>query len=808
MIKINATLLEKLFVDPNPQPENPEILDIYHQLFYRIFPGKHSFIKFLQAQNYDKQYMLAEEIIHRLCYTSNFPPSFFAIKDVISVENYQKETVSATDFYIPRDHFIHLVNLYLLGVYIFFYNPQFYNKILLDNRFERHNDQHCQPKLDSIKDFISEWKYFCLFHDVGYVPEIFGNKKFVRNAQKTYRTLCKHPNDFQSSLAINKPIKQITFFGALEIMSRVFMAKFVIESSVSDAIKSSKLFRLFKKNKLSIYTEGNQIDSADFEKEFSYFSTKVFRLEKIYSNHCIKPLLPIWGENNIAVIGIHKETGELSFISFVKDNIRNLLFLTKYENNKEILQLANDPSLILFDDFKPLDFELEYLLKDAPLFDPLYKMILFGDASYLEYSYELIKETLGIQFASISCENQFLDFYFDIYMFLYSTIRKYTFSGNNSKQVTQAKNFEKFLDLWKFSFEDDENTVNSIATLSDIAYSLIQCVYTENIKNMCIDFIQNINTTTNEQKSSKSLNPDILIHDIVYDYFNAIKEKVDSKDEKENLIALIKDNYYQQIEQLSSLIKMYAIINSELKSILQKYSIPFSYEFDYEKRNETFNDTFTDSIIQAKMKTMLKCSFRDILNNYNIPYGNKINHGFASFKYSAAIFEILRNSIEVKKIPQEWKIIDILFSISNPAKNTEYITQYITNYNHIFTNVLYAILVHDVYPANFTKGSELNKMQTAISDPFSYLALLCDALQQWNRPRSVSPSLLDMKLSEHASEEYNIIVKNDGIYLYEESIEKSQRRLAENLAGMSHLADIEAFLKNGYVVSADRQQDT
>lgn len=82
------------------------------------------------------------------------------------------------------------------------------------------------------------------------------------------------------------------------------------------------------------------------------------------------------------------------------------------------------------------------------------------------------------------------------------------------------------------------------------------------------------------------------------------------------------------------------------------------------------------------------------------------------------------------------------------------------------------------------------------------MALLCDALQQWNRPQSISASLLDIKQIEHASEEYNIIVKNDGIYLYEESIEKSQRRLAENLAGMSHLADIESFLKNGYVTKS------
>lgn len=803
MIRINITLLEKLFLNPNPQNGNSEVIDIYHKLFNRMFPGKSRFIEFLQVQNYDKQYGLAEEIIQRLCYTSNFPPSFFAIKDVICVENYQKEIVRATDSYVPRDHFLHIVNLYLLGIYIFFYNPQFYNKILLDNRFERHNEQHCQPKLDSVKDFISEWKYFCLFHDIGYVPEIFGSKKFVMNAQKTYHALCKHPNDFQSSLTANKPIKQITFFSVLQIMSRVFMAKFVIEYSTLEVIENSKLFRQFKKSKLFIYTGDNQVNSAEFEKEFSSFFTKAYRLEKMYSNHCIKSLLPILDESNIVVIGIHKETGEVSFISFVKNSIRNLLFLAKYENNKDILRLAQDPSLILFDDFIPIDFELEYLLKVESLFENLYKMILFGDATYVEYSYEYIKENLGVQFISISCEDQFLDFYFDIYMFLYSTIRKYTFPENNSKLIARVKKFEEFLDSSEFDFMHIEENINNITKLSDIVYSLIQCIYTENIKDVCMDYLKNINIDNSEKDSHKSLSPDILISDIVDNYFNAIKEKVNSTDKKTDLIDSIKDNYYHQLEQISSLIKMYAIIYCELKSVFEKCSKSFSYDFDYEKRNEKFNDMFAESIIETKVKSVLKCSFRDILNYYNIPHDNKINHGFASFKYTAGIFEILRNSIELKKTPQEWKIIDILFSISNPAKNTEYVTRYITNYNHIFINVLYAILVHDVYPVNFAEESELKKMKTAISDPFSYLALLCDALQQWNRPQSISASLLDVKLSEHASEEYNIIVKNDGIYLYEESSEKSQRRLAENLANMSHLENIDAFLKNGYVTKSN-----
>ena len=114
---------------------------------------------------------------------------------------------------------------------------------------------------------------------------------------------------------------------------------------------------------------------------------------------------------------------------------------------------------------------------------------------------------------------------------------------------------------------------------------------------------------------------------------------------------------------------------------------------------------------------------------------------------------------------------------------------------------MYATIIHDVFPVHFKKASVLYNMKTSISDPFTYLALLTDALQDWGRPQALSVSLLDVKPNEHASEYYNVEVNDNGIFLYEEGSEISQSRLEKQIDGMTHLANIKAFLKNGYVQS-------
>lgn len=802
MLRMNKTLLNELFDNPNPQPHYPEVKRSYNVLYNRIFPGDYLFIEYLKSQTFDKQYEYAEKIIHRLCFESNFPPTYFALKDVITLEEYQNDRAGENSAHISRDHFAHTVNLYIFGIYVFFYNSEFYKKIVLDNRYERTDMSHNQPKLDCVKDFISQWKYFCLYHDIGYVQELFGGNDYIKNARISYSELCKRQSDFQASLISNVAVNQISFFGTVEIMARILTWELVKSYSSEKNDKNSKIFKRLEKG-LYTYTESMELIKVSFKDEIAPLINLVYRIEKIYSNKCLKGILPIIGEDNVFVVGIYKNTGDLGFISYVKEGKRLIAFSYKFSNSKDIIRLYQDPSLILFDDFVPDDFELEYLV-DYEKSDKQFEENILYEKSYLENALLYIqKSEMGIHFAGITSEQQMLDFYFDIYEYLYTTLRKFISPGKDIKASSYAKKYDTFINEWNDIFEmDTVCTFEKNSELNKIVFGLLQNAYTEDVKRECVSYFQNLKPVDKKgKKNSENSAPKSLIENIINGYFDVIEEIIKSEDKKKRLVAQIDDNYNNKIEQTGALIKIYAYQYAGLKSILLKNG-GFKYSFIYEKREELIDWNCCKTLFQKKVDKKLKKPCDCIAKEYSLKH-SKYDHGVSSTGYAAAMFDILRESIKAKKNPKEWKIIDILFSISNPRKTEDYIGQYITNYDHIFENTLFAIFVHNVYPSKAKEGSVLRKYKTKISDPFTYFSLICDALQQWNRPMSISPSLLDVRPCEYVSEDYNIIVRADGIYLYEQGEEKYQNALNNNINGMTHMEGVKAFLKNKYVMTGD-----
>lgn len=791
MIAINLTLLTKLFTEPVPQPDHEDVAKIYNKLFYRIFPCKDDFIFFLQAQSSDKQYEFAERIVHHLCYTSNYPPSFFAVKDIICVEHYQQELTFRTDRYIPRDHFIHLVYLYLLGIYIYFYNSEFYMRINNSNRFERGRSNHNYPKIDCVKDFISEWKYFCLYHDIGYVPEIFSNRSKIRNANTAFQNLRRRPNDFHSSLSKKDSLKQLSFFSAIEILSRVIVAEFIIDYS-GDNNEHSKMFNNFRSSPIVLLKEGIKKDlekvTEDVENSFSH----LIKLEKVFSNACLKPLLPVLGIDNIVIIGVNKITGEVAFVSYTLNHIRQMICLSVYKGNKEIKRFLKDPNLVLFDDFSSDNFEFEYFLNERSV--DLVCLSGLIDDSNLANSFALLKDShLKADFVSISNAGQMLDFFFKVYMYLYDLAFPYFFPAKDTLKTDKLTKFEKFLNKRKCTSDmtlDKKEKWDS--DLTSIIFDVIQEPYKSEIKNACIELIQNVDVDI-----TYGLNDFAgMIDDTITKYIVNVKTELDGN--VNYLKRKVREHHESMFGRELALLKTISILFCDLKNIFSKDKCGFSYDFAYGSRNETYKSDFLKESTGRKTEKILECTIDDVEKEYNIPHGNAIDHGFASSKYAASVFETLSHSIEMCETDMEKELIGILFSIPDINLVNEYKRQYIENYNFIFQNVLYAVFVHNLYPNCFNQGVSLYLKQTSIvTDPFTYFALLCDSLQQWNRPQSISPSLLDSRPYEHVSENYNIIVHENGIFLYENNSEKCQRILNNNIKGLTHLLNVEAFVKNG-----------
>ncbi len=156
MNSINKRLLNDLFITKRTDCDS----EIYNQLYPYIWPCENEYINFLQAKDSSVKIDCAKKIFE--FYNSNYDiifPDFF-IEELIFL---QQHNLKSDDRYIPQDHLVHSINLYILGVYSFFNIEVFHRKLLKPYKNENYINKH--------KLFIKEWSLFSLYHDIGYVIE-------------------------------------------------------------------------------------------------------------------------------------------------------------------------------------------------------------------------------------------------------------------------------------------------------------------------------------------------------------------------------------------------------------------------------------------------------------------------------------------------------------------------------------------------------------------------------------------------------------------------------------------------------------
>lgn len=755
MTKINETLLEKLIVNPQPQPSKKEVKRIYCALFERMYPCKESFVDFLSAQSIDRQYESAQVIVQRLCYCANFPPSYYALTDVIAVENYQENNIRETDMHIPRDHFIHLVYLYLLGIYIFFYNSEFYNAIVALNRFERRDVTAGQPTIGAVKDFISEWKYFCIYHDVGYPGEILGNnkqyKQRCREKTKIVKELSKTQTEFRASLEDGKLLRQQSLFCSIEIISKLLFAKMVIDNSRERVDSNHKFFSAFKNKDLkSDYENAITLSFADINENL--YSGMV--LEKIYSSKCLKTIAPVVGLKRISVIGIEKESGKVCFLSFNYKNEWRFVYVEDIESNIEFKSILKTPGVMFFDDFVSEYFDFFFVLraeKDAIAFSTLVEQGMFQTV------YALIKAEFENDFLAVSKETQFLDVPFKIYQWLLGKIRK-DFEGKELSKFVEEQ-FEKIKsesiradDLLLARYKCSEKIQSAI--FSD-SYKYEQLIIKENQKL----FNEYVKDAIKEIKCCHNI--DELIKETVKQYGRAVSAVVNNKSTMPCLVRELKQTVIGEIEGDMTVLQLFTQMYLFSLTIMDPDK-PLA-SFNYVSNTFDFPDFLIEKI---ERKVQNKIGYKDLSelkDSYLLKHGITVDHGMLSACYAAAVFSCYRIAIEKSTDSKTNRLLSILFDIPDDLSVSK--VRYVDNYEHIFENVLYAIFVHNLYPDHFRDGSKGKEYRIHISDPFTYLSLLCDALQTWNRPKSLRKSMLGYKVIAGASECFNIEVTEDKIVI-------------------------------------------
>lgn len=269
--------------------------NMYLLLFDTIWPSVDNFKSFLQSSDSSLKIEYAKKIYDSCTFVNNLflPP--FTVLNVLSDQYQNFETNS--EKYVPQDHFIHSINLYILGIYLFF------NSKTLNIKLMQTNEE--TSIFEQIKKFIMQWQIFSLYHDVGY---FFEDKDILDKDLTIYNNIYYHTIHY---IIIKHISKTITFKFLVDKANNRFNVDTINYTLDSwyDNISNSKIEKQELKNILNSFSSSVCIDS-------------------IYNDEELGAILPLIKDHEYLIV-VYDQFG--SCVSFI---IRKSLSIKSFYSNR------------------------------------------------------------------------------------------------------------------------------------------------------------------------------------------------------------------------------------------------------------------------------------------------------------------------------------------------------------------------------------------------------------------------------------------------------------------------------------------
>lgn len=263
--------------------------DIYKKCFHYIIPNYELFAGFLRADSTEKKISFAKKIGNNIYFSLLHTPTASAFCTLLDTET--NDITRESSMYIPQDHVVHSVNVYLLGIYLFF-NHQLFHERLMDFFVIDGESEY-----DAILNFISAWKTFALCHDIGY-----GFERLV-TTDRTYKS-AEAMHIMQTYAELDKTIKYET--GLKAIASLIFTTAVVKKSKMAEINNRKRTLseqdreRLIKGVTDYLIIAGK--DSTGTIVDIHYFFSEFTLLEYINSDFDLELLSPYITPDDVLVV--------------------------------------------------------------------------------------------------------------------------------------------------------------------------------------------------------------------------------------------------------------------------------------------------------------------------------------------------------------------------------------------------------------------------------------------------------------------------------------------------------------------------
>jgi len=780
---IRDRLLKLLFTTPKPLDPKE-----FFQEQYAIFPGEVAFREFLLTDDHQIRTTLSKKILLRLVYHHCFPVPSKLLFNLLELQERDIPIVTDGD-YIPQDHFIHLVNLYLLGIYLFSYHKGMHDSCIRDlNRLRRIAKQKSDKNNNDIslyRLFAILWSYFVLYHDIAYPLEriIPSYRDGSKDLFEVFQELEKYIREDISLISLSKII------AIKSVISDINISKFHDLYT-----KYHKIFKVTEKGrKLVRFVRDEGTDEPGKDDEYLIYNQRLKKwdeaiyLPSIDGVRSLKMMMSFFPPNSIGAVLERIDIGQpLAFTTYGEKEVyifddvdsRNPVSSNKYlwESAFENLKQKNR------------NYTWNYfLLKPNEFFDEITPSLFGFTIDQLKHLLKNFDEDDDFQKLKRLEVDSADDLGFYCYYKLFKNLYYREFDKNSSSLEKELLIIKKGNE--KLSFKIPDITGKKILKWlsSEHKESLLNTKNESNpdttkyfLPNRILD--KGVNSLSTYVMNYICSNKVKIKKELIKDYNENIFNPLELYQSSEQCMEYIRDNNLNVELNLST--------NDNIFSPFGE--LDFNEEFDLsgviegdEEHLENINEYLKLHLGEFKAEKLIndyEPSWTQIESN-GFSEGGFVDHGFA-----AAVVLVSSNSIN-KEITKTIALFDTKQNMSadnrikifgdDDKTIPPFIRHLWLNYGLtcdkdisllnlqlelLNTEVVSAIFLHNFYPTD--APSEVRSYRTNRNNqPFPYLAFLCDGIQRWDRKKFANQTRIDITDVTPGSL-YNVIIKNNIIELH------------------------------------------
>lgn len=750
---IQETLKTYLFVSPMPVRYKNE----YMSLRDEIFPNKQIFVDFLEAENYEEQLVIANEILLNLNYNSIFAPPTKMLHNLLNMEA-QTSTRDNNNLYCARDHVVHQAHLYIFGVYVFFYHEVFAENIISNFRSQRRKRGVNANTSMVIMDFVSAWRTFVLFHDVGYPLEKFAGKK-ESSDDKFLAPFLQIPKFIGKDLSMRCISKIIAVSKLIDYNKYSAGTPYTFEELNGDIL-----------NKCKIVKDNSKVEVNESIRNYLKQFNKYILINKVYGIKTIQTIISIYGKDNIFATLCNKE-GDVYMVFLHSGEI---IISPKCPKTKAIMELVkNSNAPYELNGYQNTNLTWQYYIRKESTDINIIINKLFDLDNNQKYSLKKkeknevfssivnkVYEKTSANYANVISDSSFNQYCFEVYYSLYNIL------GYNKQQREDLKK--------PYIYHLEESIQNFSVNLTDEMTRALKQYFKDNEKHF---------------KGKK-------VDSIIKDFINSVKN------ESDRIVETIKTSIESRITEQCKFKTYFEILRSSMGEKICSSEIEFSAYFnecnddvDYSTIHapifqESENPTVQNLIAKLKQNNF---EVNDLLVEYKLPYENNkrkiFDHGIFGCVFTVAIADFYQKLYT--KVNKGGKSQLYPFKqIMNIALGVDYdinVSNIVYFFENTIVEALYGIMVHNIYPSQLKNKQFRTSLEP---NPFAYFATLMDSLQFWNRDSRINQAEYDIPYATY-SKSLNIEIRDNKIRITE-----SDRRLDINQIVKKRRDSLNDYLDN------------